>query len=44
MNIAIGNRIGKAVPYIKVTKTVFKIVLYLKWIRYSGPEYKSTYC
>ena len=30
VNMAIGNRIGSAMPNMKVTYTVFKIVAYLK--------------
>jgi hypothetical protein len=30
-------------PYNMVTKATFKIPEYLKWMKYSGPEYKSTY-
>lgn len=40
---AIGKRIGRPIPYINVTKVTFNIAEYLKWMKYSGPEYKSIY-
>jgi hypothetical protein len=44
VNRAIGNRMGRAAPNMKVTYKVFRIVAYLKCIKWLGPEYKLTYC
>jgi hypothetical protein len=38
-----GNSIGMAYPYIKVTNTVVKIAAYLKCITCCGPLYRFTY-
>ena len=35
---------GRARPNMKVMKITLSMEAYLKWIRYSGPEYRSTYC
>ena len=40
---AIGNKIGIPVPNIIVMKHILIMKEYLKWIKYIGPEYKSTY-
>ena len=36
--IAIGNRIGKPIPYMSVTNVMFRMLENLKWTMYSGPE------
>ena len=40
----IGKRIGRAIPWVKVTYIIFNKVEYLKLIIMSGPEYKFRYC
>jgi len=39
--VVVMNKIGMKSPYAKAIQTCIIIVEYLKWIKYSGPEYKS---